>query len=188
MVLARLFGLGRLDPLQRILAVWFAVAAAVGIGIASLAGQRHFGAELSSGMDLNVVATMIGDGSSARTAWPGWLAAVFFGLALIRLWRGSPEPPAGRPPGGRWTAADIRSALRREYVAVRTAIVVLSVVALVDGARAAVYAVAAVSGDSVARGSVAATVVEALGLVAAAVTLTLWGLVFARLLERWGAL
>jgi hypothetical protein len=33
-----------------------------------------------------------------------------------------------------------------------------------------------------------ATVVEALGLVAAAVMLTLWGLIFARLLERWGAL
>jgi hypothetical protein len=40
----------------------------------------------------------------------------------------------------------------------------------------------------VARGSVLPTAVEAMGLVAAAVMLTLWGLVFARLLERWGAL
>jgi hypothetical protein len=187
-VLARLYGLGRLHPIQRMVLLWLAAAGAVGVGVAALAGQRHFSAELSSGADLNVLATLLGDGSSPRTAWPGWLAAVFFGLALLRLWRGRPEPPAGRPPGGRWTAADIRSALRREYAAVRTAIIVLAVVALVDGARAAVYGVAAATGDAVARGSVMATVVEALGLVAAAVMLTLWGLIFARLLERWGAL
>jgi len=187
-VLARLYGLGRLHPVQRMVLLWVLAAAAVGIGVAALVSQRHFGAELSSGADLNVVATLLGDGSSPRTAWPGWLATVFFGLAVIRLWRGRPEPPAGRPPGGRWTAADIRSALRREYAAVRTAIVVLGLIALVDGGRAAVYGVAAVSGDVTARSSVVATVVEAVGLVAAAVTLTLWGVVFARLLERWGAL
>jgi hypothetical protein len=187
-VLARLYGVGRLHPAQRVVLLGVVVAAAVGVGVAALAGQRHFGAELSSGADLNVVATLLGDGSSPRTAWPGWLAAVFFGLALLRLWRGRPEPPAGRPPGGRWTAADIRAALRREYLAVRTAIIVLAVVALLDGARATVYGVAAVTGDSVARGSVLATLVEAVGLVAAAVMLTLWGLIFARLLDRWGAL
>jgi hypothetical protein len=187
-VLARLYGLGRLHPVQRVVVLGLVCSAAVGIGVAALAGQRHFSAELNSGADLNVVATLLGDGSSPRTAWPGWLATVFFGLALLRLWRGRPEPPAGRPPGGQWTAADIRSALRREYGAVRTAIVVLALVALIDCARAAVYIVAALTGDGVARGSVLATLVEALGLVAAAVTLTLWGLIFARLLERWGAL
>jgi hypothetical protein len=187
-VLARLYGLGRLHPVQRMVLLWLVASGAVGIGVAALAGQRHFAAKLSSGADLNVVETLLGDGSSPRTAWPGWLAAVFFGLALLRLWRGRPEPPAGRPPGGHWTAADIRSALRREYTAVRTAIVVLAVVALVDSARAAVYGVAAASGDAVAQGSVLPTAVEAMGLVAAAVMLTLWGLVFARLLERWGAL
>jgi hypothetical protein len=187
-VLARLYGLGRLHPVQRVVLLWLVTTGAVGIGVAALAGQRHFAAELSSGADLNVVATLLGDGSSPRTAWPGWLAAVFFALALLRLLRGRPEPPAGRPPGGRWTAADIRSALRREYAAVRTAIIILAVVALVDGARAAVYGVAAATGDAVAQGSVLPTAVEALGLVAAAVMLTLWGLAFARLLERWGAL
>jgi len=187
-VLARLYGLGRLRPVWRVLILWALAIAAVGVGIAALAGQRHFAAELSSGADLNVVATLLGDGSSPRTAWPGWLAAAFFGLALLRLWRGRPEPPAGRPPGGRWTAADIRSALRREFGAVRAAIIVLALVALVDFARALVYGVAAVSGDATARGSVMATVVEAVGLVVAAVMLTLWGVVFAGLLERWGAL
>jgi hypothetical protein len=188
MVMGRLYGLDRLHPVQRMVLIWLLVSAAVGIGVVALVGQRHFAAELSSGADLNVVATLLGDGSSPRTAWPGWLAAAFFGLALLRLWRGRPEPPAGKPPGGRWTAADIRSALRREYAAVRTAIIVLGLVALVDGARAAVYTVAAASGDAVARGSVLPTVIEAVGLVVAAVTLTLWGLIFARLLERWGAL
>src|ERR1700740_1833284 len=134
MVLARLFGLGRLHPAQRVVVLWLAVAIAVGIRVASPAGQRHFGAELSSGTDLNVVATMVGDGSSARPARPRWLVAVFFGLRLPPLRMGSPAPPAARPPGGGWTAADIRSALRREYVAVRIAIIVLTVVALVDGA------------------------------------------------------
>jgi hypothetical protein len=187
-VLARLYGLGRLHPIWRVIVLSLLAAVAAGVGVGTLAGQRHFSAELDAGADLNVVATVLGDGSSARTAWPGWVAAVFFGLALLRLWRGSPEPPAGRPPGGRWTAADIRSALRREYTAVRTAIIALGVIALLDGGRAIVYGIAAVSGDPLARSSVVPTVVEAAGLIVAAVTLTLWGLVFSRLLDRWGAL
>ena len=100
-MLARLYGLGRLHPVLRMVLLCLVASGAVGIGVAALAGQRHFAAELSSGADLNVVETLLGDGSSPRTAWPGWLAAVFFGLALVRLWRGRPEPPAGRPPGGR---------------------------------------------------------------------------------------
>ncbi len=69
------------------------------------------------------------------------------GVARRGVLRARPPPPLpgpARAPGGEaagrtWTAADIRSALRREYLAVRAAIIVLAVVALVDGARAAVY-------------------------------------------------
>jgi hypothetical protein len=187
-VLARLYGLGRLHPIGRVIVLAAVTVLAVVAGVGTLDAQRHFAAELSSGADLNVVATLLGDGSSARTAWPGWVAAAFFGVAVLRLWRGRPEPPAGRPPGGRWTAADIRSALRREYGTVRAATVALGLVALVDAARAAVYGVAATAGDPVARSTVAATSVEAGGLMAAAAVLTAWGLLFTRLLERWGAL
>lgn len=187
-MLARLYGLDRLHPVGRVIVVWALAVLAVGAGVGTLLAQRRFSAELSSGADLNVVATLLGDGSSPRTAWPGWVAAAFFGAAVLRLWRGRPEPPAGRPPGGRWTVADIRSALRREFAVVRTAIIAVGLVALLDAARAAVYVVAAVTGDHVAQSTVVATLVEAAGLVAAASVLTLWGVLFARLLERWGAL
>jgi hypothetical protein len=187
-VLARLYGLDRLHPVGRVIVVWMVTVLAMGTGVGTLLAQRRFSAELSSGADLNVVATLLGDGSTPRTAWPGWVAAAFFGVAVLRLWRGRPEPPAGRPPGGRWTVADIRSALRREFSAVRAATITVGLVALVDAARAAVYVVAAASGDQVARSTVVATLVEAAGLVAAASVLTLWGVLFVRLLERWGAL
>jgi hypothetical protein len=187
-VLARLYGLDRLHPLGRVIVVWVVVALAVGAAVGTLVAQRRFSAELSAGADLNVVATLLGDGSTARTAWPGWVAAVFFGVAVLRLWRGRPEPPAGRPPGGRWTVADIRSALRREFAAVRAATIAVGLVALVDAARAAVYLIAAVTGDQVAQSTLVATLVEAAGLVAAASVLTVWGVLFARLLDRWGAL
>lgn len=187
-MLTRLYGLDRLHPVGRVVVVWMVTALAVGVGVGTLLAQRRLSAELSAGADLNVVATLLGDGSTPRTAWPGWVAAAFFGVAVLRLWRGRPEPPAGRPPSGRWTVADIRSALRREFGAVRAAIIAVGLVALVDTARATVYVVAALTGDQVARSTVVATAVEAIGLVAAASVLTLWGVLFARLLERWGAL
>jgi hypothetical protein len=159
------------------------VAAAV-LGARSLTVQHLFAAEVGGGR----VATLLARGSSAATAWEGWAAAVFFLIALVRLRRGAPEPPAGRTPVEELTATQLRAGLVREYTAVRIGLVILSVVALIDSARAARYLAAALSGDGLARASLAATLVEACGLVVATVILGMWARTFRDQLDRVGAL
>jgi hypothetical protein len=159
-------------------------AASVALGAWLLTVQHHFAAEGGGGR----VATLLGHGSSVATAWEGWVAAFFFLVALLRLRHGAPEPPAGRTPVEELTAGQLRAGLVREYTLVRIGLVVLCVVSLVDASRAARYLVAALSGDGLARGSLAATAIEACGLVVATVVLGLWAGTFRDQLERIGAL
>jgi hypothetical protein len=174
---------GRVPALRAALAVVIIVGSCV-LGAFSLDIQAHFAAQRQGGR----LGTLLANGSTAATAWPGWAAALLFGVALLRLRRGSPEPPAGRAPVESLSAAEMRGGLVREYRAVRIGLALLSVVALTDAARAARYAVAAAAGDSVARMSLVATVVEALGLITATSVLVLWTLTFRSQLVRVGAL
>lgn len=153
-------------------------------GALSLAVQAHFAAQPGGGR----IASFLAHGSSAATAWIGWAAAAFFTVALVRLRRADPEPPAGRAAVETLTAAQLRAGLVREYTAVRAGFVALCVVSLADVARALRYWVAAVAGDQLARTSLAATLVEAAGLVVAAGVLLLWGIAFRDQLVRIGAL
>jgi hypothetical protein len=159
-------------------------AACVAFGVWSLSVQHHFAAQPGGGR----VATLLAQGSSGATAWEGWAAALFFLLALLRLRRGAPEPPAGRTPVEELTAGQLRAGLVREYTVVRAGLVVVCVVSLVDVARAARYLVAGASGDALARASLVATLVEAAGLVVAAIVLGLWAGTFRQQLDRMGAL
>ena len=186
-MLAELLLLDRFGRGVRLLWLAAVLVVAGAVGIATLALQRHFAGEQSAGADLGVVSSVLADGSSARTAWPGWLAAFLFLLSLLRLTRGRPEPPAGHEPQGGWTATAMRRALLREYASVRLALVIVAFVAAVDAGRAAVYSVAAIGGDAVARGSLGGVLVEAGGLVAAAAALAVWAWLFARRLTTWGA-
>jgi hypothetical protein len=170
-------------PLRVALVVVVGVAGAA-LGAWSLTVQHHFAAEAGGGR----VAILLAQGSSVATAWEGWAAAVFFLVALIRLRRGAPEPPAGRTPIEELTTRQLRAGLVREYTAVRVGLVVLCVVSLVDSSRAARYVAAALSGDRLARASLTATLVEACGLVVATVILGMWAGTFRDQLERMGAL
>jgi hypothetical protein len=154
------------------------------LGVQSLAIQHHFAEQQGGGR----LATLLAQGSSVATAWEGWAAALFFLVALTRLRRGAPEPPAGRTPVEDLTAGQLRAGLVREYSVVRAALVILCVVALVEATRAARYVIAAVSGDALARASLAATLVEAAGLVVATAVLVLWAAGFRHQLDRVGAL
>jgi hypothetical protein len=154
------------------------------LGVESLAIQHHY-AGLSGGGRL---AALLGHGSSALTAWEGWTAALFFLVALLRLRRNAPEPPAGRTPVEDLTAGQLRAGLVREYTVVRMILVILTAVALTDASRAARYIVAAATGDALASASLAATLVEAAGLVLAGAVLALWAESFRRQLVRVGAL
>lgn len=154
------------------------------LGALSLNIQWHFAAETDPGR----FGTLLARGSTAATAWIGWAAAVFFAVALRRLHRGAPEPPAGRAPVESLSPAQLRSGLVREYTLVRVAFTVLAAMTLTDTARTARYVLAGLAGDPVARASIPAVVIEALGLVAAAAALAIWVIGFRRQLVRIGAI
>lgn len=183
-VAAELLFLHRLPPALRVTVPLVVGAACIGLGAWLLSVQHHYAAQGGGGR----VATLLAHGSSIATAWEGWAAAVFFLVALLRLQRGAPEPPAGRTPVEELTLAQLRAGLLREYTVVRVGLVILCAVSLVDAARAARYVVAAGTGDALARTSLPATLIEACGLVVAAVVLGLWAASFRRQLDRVGAL
>lgn len=158
--------------------------ACVAVGVASLGIQQHFAAQVANSR----FAAFLAHGSSAATAWAGWAAALFFLVALLRLRRDAPEPPAGRTPIEQLTAGQMRAGLVREYTVVRAGLVILCAISVIETARAARYIVAAAAGDAVARGSLAATLIEAAGLIAATAVLTLWAGSFRAQLDRVGAL
>jgi hypothetical protein len=167
------------------------IVAAAGCGLAGYVLFRlhlQLAAHLAAGAALNPLQALIASGSSARTLWPGWLAAVFFLLAVIRLRRGPIEPAPGVRSPERMTPGQLRSGLRREYTVVRALLVVVCLVAAVDGARAISYVSGAVDGHSVSTGTLVSTLVEAAGFAAAALVLAVWAWLFGADVRRLGAI
>jgi hypothetical protein len=178
----------RMLTLKRVIAVALLAVTGVAWGVITLRLQEHYQALAAAGDDLNGVAQLFADGSGSRTAWLGWAASVLFLVATLRLRLGPPEPPVGRPKAATWSATEMRAALRTEYYLVRVAFRGVAILAGLDAGRAAVYAVAAATGSSTAKGDWLGTLVEALGLVTAAAILAVWLLLFVRMLARWGAM
>lgn len=183
-VAAELLLVQRLPSMLRIALPALVCAACVALGVLSLPIQHHFAAQTDNGR----FAALLARGSTGATAWEGWAAAVFFLIALNRLRRGPTEPPAGMTPVESLTATQLRGGLVREYTVVRIALVVLGAVALADSTRAARYIVAAATGDTLARSTVLATLIEAAGLAVATIVLALWAGSFREQLNRMGAL
>jgi hypothetical protein len=180
--------LDRLPPRVLLALVGVVTLLSIGWGVGMLVLQHRLLEMEAEGRDLTGIAGFFADGSSRSTAWPGWAAAFLFLLSVIRLLRGNPEMPAGRPSGKEWTVAEMRIALRREYRLVRLGLAVVDLLAMFDAGRAVAYAVGSATGDDVARANLVIVGVEALGLVCAAAMLTWWMLAFRRQLENWGAL
>ena len=174
----------RLPPRAQVALVAGVSLLAMGWGVGMLVLQHRLADMRQQATPLGTVASFFADGSSWSTAWPGWAAAFFFALSLLRLVRGNPEPPAGRAQ----TVAGMRAALRREYRVVRIALAVVDLVAMFDVGRGLAYGVACLTGDAVARADVLTVGLEAGGLLAAAAALTAWMLRFRGQLESWGAL
>jgi hypothetical protein len=183
-IAAELLFLHRLPSALRVIVPLVLCVVCALLGVESLAIQHHYAGQPGGGR----LATLLGHGSSALTAWEGWVAALFFLVALLRLRRNAPEPPAGRTPIEDLTTGQLRAGLVREYTVVRVILVILTTVAVTDASRAARYTVAAASGDALASASLGATLVEAAGLLLAAAVLTLWAESFRRQLVRIGAL
>jgi hypothetical protein len=146
--------------------------------------QARLASQLAGGGPLNPLQSLIAHGSSARTAWIGWVAALFFAIAAARVRFGPSEPAPGRAPLEQLTPAQLRSGLRREYVAVRVLLVILVLVTAVDAARAA----ALFTSTSPHGSTLVATVIEVAGLAAATLALAVWAWWFSRDLRRLGAL
>jgi hypothetical protein len=165
--------------------------AAVACGVAgTLLVRLHqtLAAQLAAHMALNPLQTLIATGSSLRTLWPGWVAAVCFAAALLRLRRGATEPPPGRTAVEDQTLSQLRAGLRREYRIVRLVLVVVGLLAAVDVARAVASIIAVQAGDGQISRTMPATLVEALGYVVAAVVLAAWARAFGAEVRRLGAL
>jgi hypothetical protein len=145
-------------------------------------------AQVAAHVSLNPLQTLIATGSTARTAWPGWVAALCFGAAVLRLRRGTPEPPAGRGSPDRLSLSQLRAGLRHEYTVVRGALVVVVLGAAVDVARTAASLIAAQSGDRAVGASLAWTAIEAAGYAVSALVLALWASTFGTEVRRLGAL
>jgi hypothetical protein len=172
----------------RCLAVAIAAAACGVAGTLLVRLHQSLAGQLAAHMALNPLQTLIATGSSVRTLWPGWVAAVCFGTALLRLRHGATEPPPGRTSVEQQTLGQLRAGLRREYRIVRSALVVVTLLAAVDVARTVASVIAGQSGDAQITTTMPATVVEALGYVVATLLLAVWARAFGSEVRRLGAL
>jgi hypothetical protein len=165
------------------------VAAACGVaGTLLVRLHQTLAGQLAAHMALNPLQTLIATGSSLRTLWPGWVAALCFAAAVVRLRRGATEPPPGRTAVEHQTLSQLRGGLRREYRVVRGALLVVCVLAAVDVARTFASGIAVQAGDAQIATTMPATVAEALGYVAAAAVLAVWARAFGAEVRRLGAL
>ncbi len=166
-----------------------AVAAACGVaGTLLVRLHQTLAGELAGHASLNPLQTVIATGSTLRTLWPGWVAAICFAAAVLRLRHGATEPPPGRTSVEHQTLGQLRAGLRREYRIVRCALVVVCILAAIDVARTVASVMAVQSGDRQVSTTMPATVVEALGYVAAALMLAVWARAFGSEVRRLGAL
>lgn len=186
--LTELVFLDRGPVVLRCLVVAVAAAACGVVGTLLVRLHQTLAAELAAHSALNPLQTLIADGSSIRTLWPGWVAALCFGAAVLRLRRGTIEPPPGRSVPERLTPGQLRAGLRREYVVVRVALVLVSLLAAMDVARTAASVIAADSGDTRIGATLPATAIEAVGYAAAALMLAVWAFTFGAEVRRLGAM
>ncbi|HEY6469152.1 MAG TPA: hypothetical protein VI434_05240 [Candidatus Dormibacteraeota bacterium] len=171
----------------RCVVVAFAAAACGVAGTMLVRLHQTLAAQLVAHDALNPLQTVIATGSTARTAWPGWVAALCFGAAVLRLRRGAPEPPPGRVSPDRLSLSQLRAGLRHEYAVVRCALVIVVLFAAIDVARTAASIIAAQSGDHGVGSAVPWTAVEAAGYAVAALVLAFWASTFGAEVRRLGA-
>jgi hypothetical protein len=171
----------------RSIAVVIAAAACGVAGTLLVRLHQTLAAQLDARVALNPVQTLIATGSSMRTLWPGWVAALCFGAAVLRLRHGATEPPPGRTAVEKQTLGQLRAGLRREYWIVRVAFVVVLLFAAVDAART-IASLIAESTDREIATTMPATIAEALGYIVAALVLAAWAHAFGTEVRRLGAL
>ena len=186
--IAELFFLDRAPRLARVAVPALSVAVALLWGVAALALHDHEVTLRAAGASLNPIGRLFADASSPLTVWPGWVAAAIFSLSAMRLRQGPVEPPTGPRDSNRVSATQLRAGLRREYLLARIALVVATLLALLDLGRLVVSGVAAMRPVDRAALGLGWMAAEAAGIIAAAVALLLWVVSFRVQLGQLGAL
>ncbi len=169
-----------------LLLVGTGLVAGVTVGLGSLLLQIHYSALYQRGAALNAWENMFRLGAPWQALIPVAAAAA---LALIGAWRlptTRPEPTLGLGRGEPRSASELRRGLRRERAGVRALYLAFSLLSAAVAVRLAVYAIAAMSGQVVARTSLAGVALEVVvwGLCWAAVAF--WVRRYREQLDGWG--
>lgn len=165
------------------------VIAAVGCGVAGyklFLVHQDLVLRSAAGAHLTALETFVAQAPTPVTVLIGWVAALCFGLALLRL-RGGPLEPAVSPRRMQGhTVTQLRRGLRREYTVVRLLLVVVVLVTAIDLARAISFAVGTQhSGSTAAPGSL---YLEVAGFVAATLVLITYARGFGSRIAHIGAI
>jgi hypothetical protein len=140
----------------------------------------------AAGAHLTALETFVAQAPTPVTVLIGWVAALCFGLALLRL-RGGPFEPAVSPRRVQArSVSELRRGLRREYTLVRMLLVVVVLVTAVDVARAISFAVGTQHSGSTA--APAALYLEAAGFVVATLVLIAYARGFGSRIAHLGAI
>lgn len=166
------------------------VITAAGTGIAGYKlYQLHedLALRIAGGAHLDAWRTFVAQAPTPLTVAIGWVAALCFGLALLRLQRGPLEPVISFRRSERQTVAQLRGGLRREYAAVRVLLVIVALITAVDVARTFSFSIAATHAGA-SPGTLWSLYLETAGLVTATLVLIAYARSFGSAIERLGAI
>ncbi len=166
------------------------VITAAGTGIAGYKlYQLHeeLAVRIAGGAHLDAWRTFVAQAPTPLTVVLGWVAALCFGLALLRLQRGPLEPVLVFHRSERQSVTQLRRGLRREYTTVRLLLVFVALIAAVDVARSISFSIAATHAGA-SPGTPWSLYVETAGLIAATLVLIAYARTFGSAIARLGAI
>lgn len=166
------------------------VITAAGSGIAGYKlYQLHedLALRIAGGAHLDAWRTFVAQAPTPLTVAIGWVAALCFGLALLRLQRGPLEPMLVFRRSERLSVGQLRGGLRHEYTAVRVLLVFVALLAAVDVARTVSFSIGATHAGASA-GTLWTLYLEAAGLIAATLVLIAYARTFGNAIARLGAI
>ena len=166
------------------------VIAAAGSGIAGyklLQLHEDLAQRIAGGAHLDALRTFVAQAPTPLTVAIGWVAALGFGFALLRLRRGPLEPALMFHRDEHSTVSQLRRGLRREYATVRLLLVIVALFAAVDMARAIAFSVVA-SHAGASPGPPWSLYLETAGLITATLVLIVYARAFGNEIAHLGAI
>ena len=166
------------------------VIGAIGSGIAGyklFLLHQEYVLRIAAGAHLDSLKTFVAQSPTPVTVLVGWVAAVFFALALLRVRSGPLEPATSFRRAESLTVSQLLRAFRREYVLVRLLLVVVVLITAVELARAISFSVGA-EHAGVSSTTSWTLYVEAAGFVVAAIVVIAYARAFGERIAHLGAI